>query len=61
MILGLSESQNAILLHILLLNYYLIYLFIDKPIFLKHKNIRTVFLPTVFIYYMESLKANTSY
>ena len=47
MILGLSESQDAILIHILLSNYYLIYLFFDKPIFSKHQNIGTVFLPTV--------------
>ena len=47
MILGLSESQDAILLHILFSYYYLIYLFFDKLIISKHQNIGTVFLPTV--------------
>ena len=47
MILGISESQDAILLHILFSDYYLIYLFFDRPIFSKHQNIGTVFLPTV--------------
>ena len=47
MILGVSESQAAILLHILFLDYYLIYLFFDRPIFSKYQNIGTVFLPTV--------------
>ena len=47
MILGLSESQDANLIHILFSDYYLIYLFFDKPIFSKYQNIRTVFLPTV--------------
>ena len=47
MILGLSESQDAILLHILFSDYYLIYLFFDRPIFSKYQNIGTVFLPTV--------------
>ena len=47
MILGLSNSQDVILLHILFSDYYLIYLFFDKPIFPKHQNIGTVFLPTV--------------
>ena len=47
MILDLSESQDAILLHILFSDYYLIYLFFDRPIFSKHQNIGTVFLPTV--------------
>jgi len=47
MILGLSKSQDAILLHILFSDYYLIYLLFDKPIFSKHQNIGTVFLPTV--------------
>ena len=47
MILGLSESQDAILLHILFSDYYLIYLFFDRPIVSKHQNIGTVFLPTV--------------
>ena len=49
MILGLSESQDAILSHILVSDYYLIYLFFDRPIFSKHQNIGTVFLPTVSI------------
>ena len=44
---GLSESEDAILSHILFSDYYLIYLFFDKPIFSKHQNIGTVFLPTV--------------
>ena len=47
MLLGLSESQDTILLHILFSDYYLIYLFFDRPIFSKHQNIGTVFLPTV--------------
>ena len=47
MILGLSESQDAILLYILFSDYYLIYLFFDRPIFSKYQNIGTVFLPTV--------------
>ena len=47
MTLSLSESQDAILLHILFSDYYLIYLFFDRPIFSKHQNIGTVFLPTV--------------
>ena len=47
MILCVSESQNAILLYILFLDYYLIYLFFDRPIFSKYQNIGMVFLPTV--------------
>ena len=47
MTLGLFESQDDILLHILFSDYYLIYSFFDKPIFPKHRNIGTVFLPTV--------------
>ena len=47
MILDLSKSQDSILLHILFSDYYLIYLFIDKPIFSKYRNIGMVFLPTV--------------
>ena len=35
-ILGLSESQDTILLHVLFSDYYLIQLVFDKPIFLKH-------------------------
>ena len=49
MTLGLFESQDAILLHILFSDYYLIYSFFDKPIFPKHRNIGTVFLPTVLL------------
>ena len=47
MILGLSESQDAILIYILFSDYYLIYLCFDRPIFSKYQNIGTVFLPTV--------------
>ena len=47
MILGLSESQDAIIIHILFSDYYLIYLCFNRPIFSKHQNIGTVFLPTV--------------
>ena len=52
MTLGLFESQDAILLHILFSDYCLIYSFFDKPIFPKHRNIGTVFLNTV----MSSVK-----
>jgi len=45
MVLGLSESQDAILLHILFSDYYLIYLSFDKPIFPKYQDIRLVFYP----------------
>ena len=47
MILGLLESQDAILLHILFSDYYLIYLIFDRPIVSKYQNIETVFLPTI--------------
>ena len=47
MILGLSESQDAILIHILFADYYLIYLVFDRPIFSKHQNIGTIFLTTL--------------
>ena len=47
MILGLFESQDAILIYTLFSDYYLIYLFYNRPIFLKYQNIRTVFLPTI--------------
>ena len=47
MILGLFKSQDAILSHILFSDYYLFYLFFDKPIFLQQQNIGTVFLPPV--------------
>ena len=49
MILGLSESQDATLIHILFSDYYLIYLVFDKPIILKYQNIGMVFLPTVIL------------
>ena len=49
MILGLFKSQDAILLHILFSDYYLIYVFFDRPIFSKYQNIGTVFLPTVYV------------
>ena len=45
--LGLFQSYDVILSHILFLDYYVIFLICSTSIFAKHPNIGTVFWPTV--------------
>ena len=47
-ILGLLESQDIILLHIIFSHFYVIYLICYRPLFPKQPNIGTVFWPTIY-------------